>query len=98
MHKQPRKLFAQTLFIGVDGFWGGFPLKLSGVEKLTRSSSKGFLNRALFAYKNGHFASSFPPLRYRTFISLEKAILSFKVPLRNPFKPDRVSFCTPKIV
>ena len=28
-------------------------------EKLTRSSSKGFLDRALFAYKNGRFASSF---------------------------------------
>ena len=32
---------------------------LAGVEKLTRSSLKGFFNRALFAYKNGRFASSF---------------------------------------
>ena len=24
MHEQPRKLFTQTLFIGVGGFWGGF--------------------------------------------------------------------------
>ena len=32
---------------------------ISGVEKLTRSSLKEFLNRALFAYKNGRFASSF---------------------------------------
>ena len=32
---------------------------VSGVEKLTRSSLKGFLHRALFAYKNGRFASSF---------------------------------------
>ena len=24
MHEQLRKLFAQTLFIGVGGFWGGF--------------------------------------------------------------------------
>ena len=47
-------------------FWNSFvfffsarnSLFLSGVEKLTRSSSKGFLNRALFAYKNGRFASS----------------------------------------
>ena len=31
----------------------------SGVEKLTRSSLKGFLNRALVTYKNGRFASSF---------------------------------------
>ena len=29
-----------------------------GEEKLTRSSLKGFFSRALFAYKNGHFASS----------------------------------------
>ena len=31
---------------------------ISGVEKLTRSSLKGVSNRALFAYKNGRFASS----------------------------------------
>ena len=38
----------------------------------------------------------FSPLRYRSFISLEKANLSFKRSLsETPFKPDRVSFCTP---
>ena len=31
----------------------------SGVEKLTRSSLKGFFNRALFAYIKWRFASSF---------------------------------------
>ena len=31
----------------------------SGVEKLTRSILKGFLNRALFAEEKGRFASSF---------------------------------------
>ena len=39
-------------------FCGDCAIK-SGVEKLTRSSLKGLLNRALFAYKNGRFASSF---------------------------------------
>ena len=64
--------------------------ELSGVEKLTRSSLKGFLNRPLFAYKNGRFAS-------RTFISLEKGKLVFQKFLsETPFKPDRVSFCTLK--
>ena len=33
--------------------------KKSGVEKLTRSGLKGFFKRALFAYKNGRFASNF---------------------------------------
>ena len=67
------------------------------MEKLTRSSLKVFLNRALFAYKNGRFASSFfSPLRYRTFISLEESNFTFQQSLSEaPFRPDRVSFCTP---
>ena len=48
------------------------------MEKLTRSSLKGFFNRALFAYKNRHFASSFLLLGKRTFIRLLKANLSFQ--------------------
>ena len=56
----------------------------SGVEKLTRSSLKGFLNRALFAYKRWAFCKQFSPLRYRTSISLEKGKLSFKDPSPKP--------------
>ena len=40
MHEQPRELFTQTLFIGVDVFWGGFcsleqliPQEFSGVTE-----------------------------------------------------------------
>ena len=65
------------------------------MEELTRSSLKGFLNRTLFAYKNGRFASSFSLLRYRTFLSLEKGKFVFQKSLsETPSKPDRVSFCT----
>ena len=56
----------------------------SGVEKLTRSSLKGVLNRAHFAHKNGRFAGSFLPLRYRTFISQKKGKLVFKSPSPKP--------------
>ena len=45
--------------IALGGLWANFHLFKSGVEKLTRSSLKGFLNRALSAYKKGRFASSF---------------------------------------
>ena len=66
-------------------------------KKLTRSSSKGVSTRALFAHKNGFFCKQFPPLRYRTFRSLEKGKFDLKSSLsETPFKPDRVSFCTPK--
>ena len=68
----------------------------SGVEKLTRSSLKGVSNRALFLYKNGHFASSFLLLGIAVLEASKKANLSFKSPLsENPFRLDRVSFCTP---
>ena len=58
--------------------------KNSGVEKLTRSSLKGLLNRAIFACKNRRFCKQFSPLRYRTFISPKKANLSFKSPSPKP--------------
>ena len=61
----------------------------SGVEKLTRSSLNGVLNRALLACKNGRFTSSFSSLRYRTFIRencLKKCqIYLSKAPLQKPF-------------
>ena len=72
--------------------WGGF--EVSGAEKLTRSSLKGLSNRALSAYKNGRFARSFLLLGIG-FLERRQICLS-KVALRNPFKPHRVSFCTPK--
>ena len=55
---------------------------------MTRSSLKGVSNQALFAYKNGRFASRFLHLRIGFLEASKKANL--------PFKPDRVSFCTPK--
>ena len=67
------------------------------MEKLTRSSSKGFLKRTLFAYKNGRFAGSFLLLGIGLFISLEKGRFVFQKSLsETPFKLDRVSFCTSK--
>ena len=72
--------------------------KVSGVEKLTRSILKGLSNRALFAHKNGHFASRYLLLGIGYLKASKKANCLSKVPLRNPIKPDRVSFfCTPKI-
>ena len=47
-----------------------------------RLSLKGVSNRALFAYRNGRFASSF-------------LLLGIAAVFITPFKPDRVSFCTP---
>ena len=58
----------------------------SGVEKLTRSSLKGFLNRALFAYKNGGFASSFLLLGVGLLQASKRQICLSKVPLRNPIQ------------
>ena len=51
----------------------------SGVEKLTRSSLKGVSNRALFAYKNGCFASRFLFLGIGFLEASKKANLSFKI-------------------
>ena len=74
----------------------GFGLFTSGVEKLTGSSFKGVFKQGPFAYKNGRFASSFFPLRYRIFISLESGKFVFQTFLsETPFKADRVSSCTP---
>ena len=56
----------------------------SGVEKLTRSSLEGFFNRALFADKNAHFASSFLLLGIGFLQASKKANLSFNAPLQNP--------------
>ena len=56
----------------------------SGVEKLTRSSLKGFFNRALFAYKNERFASSFLLLGVGLLQASKKANLSFKSPSPKP--------------
>ena len=66
--------------------------------KLTRSSLKGFFcNRVLFAYTKCALCKHFSPLRCRAFISLEKGKLVFQKCLsETPFKPDRVSFCTPQ--
>ena len=42
------------------------------------------------------FCKQFSPLRYRIFRSLEKGKFVFQTSLsETPFKPDRVSFCTP---
>ena len=72
----------------------------SGADKLTRSSLKGVQKRALFACKNGGFASSFLlsglGLVYETIASEKRQICLSKVPFQNPFKPDWVSFCIPK--
>ena len=62
----PEKLDASDLLVENVGvthmcFSGGMGVQggeESGVEKLTWSSLKGFLNRALFPYKNERFASS----------------------------------------
>ena len=58
--EKPSKSRRGTMFLpaalGGLSLFGTSP-PVSGVEKLTRSSSKGFLNRALFAYKNGRFSS-----------------------------------------
>ena len=66
-------------------------------RKIDPVQFKGFfLNKALFAYKNGRCASSFLLSGCRTFISLEKGKFVFQKSLsETPFKPDRVSFCTP---
>ena len=80
-----------------DKLQAEFSFPISGVEKLTRSTLKGVLKKALFAYKTVRlFRKQFSPLRYRTFISLKKqANLSSKFLSKTPLKPDRVSFCTP---
>ena len=54
------------------------------MEKLTWSSLKGFLNRALFAYKNGRLASSFLLLGIGLLFASRKANLSFKSPSPKP--------------
>ena len=54
-----------------------------------------YLNRALFAYKNGRFASSFLLLGIGLCKPQKMQICLSKVPPPNPFKLDRVSFCTP---
>ena len=65
---------------------------------MTRSISKGVLNRALFACKMGVVQAVFP-LRLRIFIGLEKGKSVFQKCLPEiPFKPDRVSFCTPNMI
>ena len=52
--------------------------------KLTRSSLKGVSNRALFAYKNGRFASRFLLLGIGFLEALKKTNLSFKSPSPKP--------------
>ena len=54
------------------------------MEKLTRSSLKAFLKRALFAYKNERFASSFLLLGIEFLKASKKANLSFKSPSPKP--------------
>ena len=69
----------------------------SGVEKLTRSSSKGAFQQGPFCLQKWAFCKQLSPLRYRTFISLGKFVFQ-KSLSETPFKPDQVSFCTPNIV
>ena len=68
---------------------------LSGVAKLTWSSSKGVQNRALFACKNGLFASSFLLSGIALYRPQKRQICLSEVLSQTPFKPDRVSFGTP---
>ena len=62
------------------------PPQVSGVEKLTQSILKGVSNRALFAYENGRFASSFLLLGVGVGEASKNADLSFKGPPRNPIQ------------
>ena len=65
--------------------------------KLTLSSSKAFLNRALFAYENGHFASGFLLLGIGLLEASKKANLSFKSPSPKPhFNRTGSVFALPK--
>ena len=57
---------------------------ISWVEKLTRSSLKGLSNRAIFAYKNGRFASRFLLFGLGFSEASKKANLSFKSPSPKP--------------
>ena len=62
-----------------------FAAKLrSGLEKLIRSSLKGVSNTALFAYKDGRFASSFLLLGIGFLEASKKANSSFKSPSPKP--------------
>ena len=54
------------------------------MRKLTRSSLNGVLNRALFAYENGCFASRFLLLGIGFLEASKKANLSFKSPSSEP--------------
>ena len=51
---------------------------------MTRSSLKGVSNRALLAYKNGRFASSFLLLGIGFLEALKKANVSFESPSPKP--------------
>ena len=66
--------------ISRDNFRSGKtdPVQLKGVF------NKEFLNRALFAYKNGHFASSFLLLGIGLVQASKKANLSFQSPSPKP--------------
>ena len=77
----PNRWYGRDLFVPTPSLRQ--PL-FSGVEKLTRSSLKGFLNRALFAYKNGRFASSLLLLGIGLLQASKKANLSFKSPSPKP--------------
>ena len=69
----------------------------SGVEKLTWSSLKGLSNSALLLIKWA-VCKQISLLWFRSFRSLEKGNFVFQKCLsETPFKPDRVSFCTPNI-
>ena len=60
---------------------------------------KGRFQQGLFAYKNVRFASSFLLLRIGFLEASKKQISKFvfqKSLSETPFKPDRLSFCTPK--
>ena len=77
-----------------------FSANCSGVEKLTWSSLEFvfFFNRALFAYKNGRFASSFLLLGIGFYKPQKRQICLSNVPLRNPIQTGPSQFCTPKLL
>ena len=60
--------------------------------KMTRFSLKGFFKQGPFCLWKWAFCKQSSPLRKRIFIGLDKKAKSLS---ETPFKPDRVSFCTP---
>ena len=82
----PAALRVQPNHLSDEGMWIQLVmivLVFQEWKKPTRSSLKGVLSSALFAYKNGRFASSFLLLGFGFLEASKHANLS-KAPLRNP--------------